>query len=209
MSAPEPRASAERHASLHSRALGERHAGVRLSCGAMDIVQIAAGRGREPELKRIAAGCGVQLPARGRAVFAADQLVLSVRPGRWLLLGSPGSPGASAQLWHKVCTGVGIVLDLSCALSALHLAGPAAREVLVRGCRLDLDPQAFPVGAAAATIMAQVSVILAALPSGVLLLTPSSTARHVHAWLAHAAQPFGLMPHTDFTVAALSGDQCS
>jgi len=65
------------------------------------------------------------------------------------------------------------------------------------------------VGAVAATIMAQVSVIFAALPSGLLLLTPSTTARHFREWLASTAKPFGFMPQSDFTVAALSGDQFS
>jgi heterotetrameric sarcosine oxidase gamma subunit len=195
VSAPEPRASPERHA------------GVRLRSGAMDIVQLAALPGRARELERIAAGRALQLPALGHAALATDQLSLCVRPERWLLLGPPASHGASARRWHAACADVGAALDLSSGLSALHLAGPAAREVLVRGCRLDLDPQAFPVGAAAATIMAQVSVILAALPSGVLLLTPSTTAQHVRAWLAGVARPFGLLPQTDFTLAELSGDQ--
>jgi sarcosine oxidase gamma subunit len=63
--------------------------------------------------------------------------------------------------------------------------------MLARGCRLDLDPVEFPAGHAAATHMAQVSVIIAALPSGIMLLTPATTARHVREWLASTAQPFG------------------
>jgi hypothetical protein len=43
----------------------------------------------------------------------------------------------------------------------------------------------------------------------VLLLTPSSTARHVRAWLSGVARPFGLVPQTGFTIAELSGDQLS
>jgi heterotetrameric sarcosine oxidase gamma subunit len=159
-----------------------------------DIVEIAALRGRARELERLAHERGVLLAAPGRAVLAADQLSLCVRPQRWLLLSPPGSPGASAAIWQAACAGVGTAVDLSCALSALQLDGPAAREVLVRGCRLDLEPQAFPLGHAAATIMAQVSVILAALPSGLLLLTPSSTGRHFRQWLTATAKPFGLMP---------------
>jgi heterotetrameric sarcosine oxidase gamma subunit len=183
--------------------------GVRLRCGTMDIIQIAALGGRALELERIARERGLRLPALGCAALASEQLTLSVRPERWLLLASPAPPGAAAQLWHTACAPAGTALELSCALSALHLAGPAVREMLVRGCRLDLDPHAFPPGAAAATIIAQVSVILAALPSGMLLLTPSSTARHLRAWLRSTAQPFGFMPQTDFTVAELSGDQGS
>jgi hypothetical protein len=36
-----------------------------------------------------------------------------------------------------------------------------------------------------------VPVVLAALPRGMLLLTPSSTAQHFAEWLETAARPFG------------------
>jgi sarcosine oxidase subunit gamma len=96
---------------------------------------------------------------------------------------------------------------LSSGLAAMHLAGPQVRDVLARACRLDLDPQVFPPGSAAATVMAQVAVILAVLPSGLLLLTPTSTARHLREWLASTAKPFGLVSGADVTVAVLSGDE--
>jgi sarcosine oxidase subunit gamma len=134
---------------------------------------------------------------------------LSVRPQRWLLLGAPAAPGANAALWQGVCAGVGAAIDLSSALTALYLAGPAARELLARSCRLDLDPDAFPPGSAAATIMIQVSTILAALPSGLLLLTPATTARHVREWLLATAKPFGVMPSSEMTLSDLSNNLSS
>lgn len=126
-----------------------------------------------------------------------------MRPGRWLLLLPPDSPGANAASWQRPCAGVAAALDLSSGLVALHLAGTRLREVLSRGCRLDLDPRVFPPGRAAATIMAQVSVILALLPAGLVLLTPTSTARHVREWLASAGRPFGVVSAADVTVTAL------
>ncbi len=163
--------------------------GIRLASCAADIVEIAAFHGRAPELESFAVGRGIRLPALAGVAAATDQLALCVRPARWLLLSPPASPG-----------------DLSSGLAALHLSGPRVRELLSRGCRLDLDPQVFPAGRAAATIIVQVSVILAVLASGLLLLTPSSTARHLREWLALTARPFGLVPGADVTVAALSGD---
>jgi sarcosine oxidase gamma subunit len=77
----------------------------------------------------------------------------------------------------------------------------------VRGCRLDLDPDVFPAGSAAATIMAQVSVTIMALSSGVLLLTPATTARHFYEWLASAAKPFGFVAQPALSFSMLSGDR--
>jgi heterotetrameric sarcosine oxidase gamma subunit len=182
-------------------------AGVRLASCAADVVEIAAFHGRARELESIAGGRGLDLPALGRLALASDQLALCVRPERWLLLGPPALPGATAALWQAGCARVGAAVDLSSGLTALHLSGPQVRELLSRGCRLDLDPEVFPAGSAAATIMAQVAVILAVLPSGLVLLTPATTARHLREWLISTAKPFGLVLRADVTVGGLSGEQ--
>jgi sarcosine oxidase subunit gamma len=133
--------------------------------------------------------------------------VLCVRPERWLLLTAPGAPGAALSGWRGACSGCAVALELSSALSALHLEGPAVPEVLARGCRLDLHPEAFVPGSAAATYLAQVPVLLASLSAGWLLLTPSSTVRHFREWLGATARPFGFVPGTSVTVASLSGER--
>jgi sarcosine oxidase, subunit gamma len=171
------------------------------------MVEIAALHGRARELESIAGGRGLELPALGEVAVASDQLALCVRPERWLLLAPPASFGATAALWQAACARVGAAVDLSSGLAALHLSGPRVREVLSRACRLDLDPQVFPAGSAAATIMVQVAVILAVLPSGLLLLTPTTTARHLREWLVSTAKPFGLVPRADVTVGVLCGDE--
>ncbi len=200
---------------------------LRLASCAADIVELVAFRGRADELDGIANAQGRQLPALGRSkpgrsALGADQLALCVRPQRWLLLGEPVLPGAHAAHWQSACAGVGAAVDLSSALVVLHLGGTRVRELLVRGCRLDLCPDAFPPGSAAATIMVQVSVILVALSSGMLLLTPASTARHLHEWVVSTARSFGTMTlsqaklaefteaeftEAEITVAELTGDR--
>ena len=171
------------------------------------MVEIAALHGRARELESIAGGRGLDLPALGQVAVASDQLALCVRPERWLLLAPPASSGATAALWQAACARAGAAVDLSSGLTALHLSGPQVRELLSRGCRLDLDPEVLPAGSVAATIMAQVAVILAVLPSGLVLLTPATTARHLREWLASTAKPFGLVLRADVTVGGLFGDE--
>lgn len=180
--------------------------GVRLAACPADVVELAGYRARRPELEPLAAAHGVALPATGRCAARNDRLALSVRPGRWLLLTPPALPGGAAARWSEALTGVGAALDLSGALAAFLLAGPAVREVLVRSCRLDLRPGAFPTGSAAATIMVQVPVTLVALAAGVLILTPATTARHLHEWLLETCAPFGLGPAFETSVRELCGD---
>ena len=167
--------------------------GVRLTSGATDLVELAAFRGRDADIARIAAARGVPLPQLGRSARCGEHLALCVRPARWLILAAPGIAGAQASLWQPLCAGVGAVIDLAGAVSAVRLAGPAVREMLSRACRLDLRPHAFPPGSAAATIMVQVPVTLAAHDeTEMLLLTPATTARHLREWLVEASRPFGV-----------------
>ena len=172
-----------------------------------DIIELAALRERTQVLKALAARRGLALPPTGWIVTAREMLVLCVRPERWLLLSVPSPPGVALAGWRTAGSGCAAVIELSSALTALYLAGPAVPEVLARGCRLDLHPQAFPTGSAAATHMAQVPVMLAALPAGWLLLTPSTTARHFGDWLGVSARAFGFAPHPSVTLASLSGER--
>jgi sarcosine oxidase subunit gamma len=173
----------------------------------VDLIEIAALRDRTAEVEALAARRGWRLPALGRNFAAPGQIAISVRPGRWLLLSAPAAPGERLATWEKECTGLAAAVDLSSGLAALWLEGPACREALARGCRLDLYASVFPSGHAAATIMAQVAVILVALSSGVLLLTPSTTARHFSEWLAQAAAPFHYEALDALSFESVSGGQ--
>lgn len=150
---------------------------------ATDIVELAALRGREHDMAALAERHQVRLPPLGRVVAADEHIALSVRPSRWLLLTPPAAPGAAADGWRATCNGAGVVVDLSSGLTAFRITDRPLCDAFARACRLDLDPQVFPAGRAAATIVAQVSVILARLTGGMLLLTPSTTARHFREWL--------------------------
>jgi len=185
-------------------ALGrELSAGVVLRACAADVIEIAALRGDGAAPARFAHALVPPLPACGRLALRAGGLALAVRPGRWLLLSAPADSGTAAASWQTAVAESAAVIDLSSALTTLHLAGAAMREMLARGCRLDLDPEVFTPGTAAATVVAQVSVTLAALPAGMLLLTPSSTAQYFEEWLASIGKPFGLVRQAGVTVASL------
>jgi sarcosine oxidase subunit gamma len=179
---------------------------VRIDHCALDILEISAARGRARELAAYARERGLELPPTGRAAVCnvaagAERLILCVRPNRWLILAPPGA--AAIDAWRQAGTALAAAVDLSSGYEALMVRGTRTSEVLARGCRLDLHPQVFPPEHAAATIVAQVPVILASLPAGMLLLTPTSTARHFTEWLSAAARAFGLMPQSAISLADL------
>lgn len=181
--------------------------GIALASCPTDIVELAPFRERAGELEALTAGRGIAPATAGRVVAGSGGLTLSVRPGRWLLVTPPDLPGASMRHWQATAGGRAAVVDLSSALAAFVLRGPAADEMLARACRLDLAPGAFPAGRAAATIMVQVPAILARLTPGMLLLTPATTAQHLREWLVETSRPFGLAQAPDVTVSELCGER--
>lgn len=188
----------------------ESPASVTLSRCLTDVTEIAPLRGRAGEVRAHCAARGCALPQMGHLARGAHGIALCVRPERWLLLSRPAPPGAAALAWQGACGALAAVLDHSAAFAALYLSGAGTRSVLARGSRIDLEPPAFACGRAATTPIAQVSVTLAALAAGVLLLTPASTARHLREWLLASGRPFGLAAadgvSVDLFSDLLSGD---
>jgi sarcosine oxidase subunit gamma len=191
VSAPESRSDAGEAARLELR------------CSHATIVELAAHRGRTAGLTAIAAGHGCTLPSLGHAALSGEQLALGVRPGRWLVLQPRDARATTWAQWEARCGQAGTAVDLSSGLAVLQLCSPEARAVLARSCRLDLDPQHFPKGRAAATIVAQVATVIVALPYGLLLLTPSTTARHFCEWLLATGRPFGIGTPCDVSLSEL------
>jgi heterotetrameric sarcosine oxidase gamma subunit len=74
----------------------------------------------------------------GRATRAGDGWRCPVRPDRALLLGEAAT-GRREDDGARAC-------DLTAALAALVVVGPAARETFARFCALDLREEALPVG---------------------------------------------------------------
>jgi heterotetrameric sarcosine oxidase gamma subunit len=173
---------------------------VQLAAAPMDIVEIAALRAGAGGLRAVARERGLELPRPGGVAVGRQTLALCVRPERWLILSPSAAPAVTHSAWQRAAAGLAAAVDLSSGLVALHLAGPAAAEVLVRGCSLDLAGDPFPAGGAAATIMAQLSVVLAAVSPGWLLLTPATTARHLREWLTATGKPFGLIERGEINV---------
>jgi heterotetrameric sarcosine oxidase gamma subunit len=167
--------------------------GVQIRSRPAEVTELAVLRTGIEATRRFGASCGEPLPGFGQVSLGSRQLTLCVRPARWLLVAPTplDERGARAARWRAGCAATAAVTDLSSATAAFILAGTQVREMLARGCRLDLHPHVFPPGTAAATVIAQVPVTLAALPHGMLLLTPSSTGQHFAEWLESAARPFG------------------
>jgi sarcosine oxidase subunit gamma len=82
-------------------------------------------------------------------------------------------------------------VNLSDALSILRMQGRVAREVLSKGCGLDLHPHTFPAGRCARTRFAGLAVTLDCVqPERFELYVARSYSSYLHAWLLDAGAEF-------------------
>jgi sarcosine oxidase, subunit gamma len=113
---------------------------------------------------RAAAGAafGVALPETAcHANATQDRAALWLGPDEHLLLAPDGSQAAIAVALETALAGhAHSLVDVSQRQVALTVAGAAAPDLIASGCPLDLDPDAFPVGACARTLFAKAEVVL-------------------------------------------------
>ena len=87
--------------------------------------------------------------------------LLWLGPDEWLVTGPAGDgAGLEEALQARLDGHHHALTDVSAMYATLALSGPRAREVLMKGCRLDLHPRAFGPGVCVQTSLARGHVIL-------------------------------------------------
>lgn len=118
-------------------------------------------------------------PPPGGVTEWSERSVLWLGPTEWLVIdGEPiDLPGG---------------VDVSANRTTIELSGPNARDVLEKGCTLDLHPRAFTAGRCAQTTLARAQVILWQTSDEPVyhLLVRGSFARYVADWLTDAASEY-------------------
>lgn len=101
------------------------------------------------------------------------------------------APGEGQELEAALEGLPGQAVDLSANRTILELTGPQARQVLEKGCHVDLHPRAFPTGSAVASVLGPVPVILHRYAdSGFRVYPRASFADYLVRWLLDAAEEF-------------------
>jgi sarcosine oxidase subunit gamma len=124
-----------------------------------DLVQVMARRGKAAEMARAAeARFGVVAPETPKAVQTADATLIWSGPDQFFVLskGDKHSIGTLAQALASSAS----LSDQSHARALISVSGAKARAMLAKLSSIDLHPEAFPAGAAAATSMDHTSVTL-------------------------------------------------
>ena len=133
---------------------------------------------------------GLAVPEMPNMVLSGDGFhILWLGPDEWLIVGEDGEHEALIQRLEGALRGQHMsVVDISSHRVVLELSGPRARDVLEKGCRLDLHSSAFAPGRCAGTVIANTQVYLEQMNDGPTyrLYVVRSFSRHLASWLLDA-----------------------
>jgi sarcosine oxidase, subunit gamma len=149
-----------------------------------------------PATSRASALLGLELPTTP-STYVSDDTTTAIwmGPDEWLITGTRSAATLETQLRAAVSED-GAAIDVSAQRTTLRLSGPDARDLLAKGCSLDLHPTVFRKGTAAQTMLGLAGVVLVALDDAgtdYRILVRASFARYLADWLIDAAEEFGVV----------------
>jgi sarcosine oxidase subunit gamma len=132
---------------------------------------------------------GTRLPTEPNTWTPTDDgWLVWLGPDEWLLTSTGTAPEVlEAELREQLRPAGGTAVDVSAQRIGLRISGARAREVLAKGCSIDLHPRAFPAGRSAQTTLGQAGVVLLSLGDDEFaVLVRSSFAGYLATWLLDA-----------------------
>jgi heterotetrameric sarcosine oxidase gamma subunit len=112
--------------------------------------------------------------------------------GRWFVVSSASDPAGLVRILQEELTGHASILDQSDGQVAIGMTGGSVRATLAKGCALDLHPDSFKLGDAAATLLGHIPVHLTRTGADDFeILVPRSYAASLWDSLGDMAAEFG------------------
>jgi sarcosine oxidase subunit gamma len=174
--------------------------GIRLCERQLGKIELRGDPGDRGFMAAVGRALDLLLPSEPNTTAGRGDLVaLWLGPDAWLLT-CPATQTASRidGLRTALAEVHAAIIDVSDGRVALRLAGPNARDVLAKGCPLDLHRRVFAAGRCAQSLLAKTSVLIHLLdedaPRGPTfdLYVARSFAHYLFAWLEDAGREFGL-----------------
>lgn len=144
---------------------------------------------------RLAAALGSPLPTKPNTTAGGEPWsTLWLGPDEWLVVGPEGDElRIERALRAALADAHGSVVDVAANRTTLELRGPLAREVLAKGCALDLHPRRFRAGDCAQTALARAQIVLRQVDDEprYWILVRCSFAPYLVEWLIDAMAEYG------------------
>ena len=141
------------------------------------------------------AALGLVLPTEPNTVAVnGEMLALWLGPDEWLVVTPPSAQTRLSESLEAALDGKhAAVTDVTGGQTVITLSGPRARDVLAKGCPLDLHPAVFKPGHCAQTLVAKANVTIRCVDGSPAfeLIVRRSFAEYMALWLHDAAQDYG------------------
>ena len=133
-------------------------------------------------------------PIANKFTTAGERHVVWLGPDEFLVICEAGK---DEELVSAIHASFGdrhaAVTNITDALAAFHLKGVAVRQVLAKGCALDLHQNSFASGDAAQTLLSHAAVTIMALAvDEFIVICRTSFASYLHDWIVDAALEYGV-----------------
>ena len=121
-----------------------------------------------------------------------DVRVLCIAPGDWLVVSESVTADELCRRWSAESAAPALsIVDVTCDYTVFELGGGVAREILAKGCGLDLHPERFPPGYGTRTRLAKIAAHVVCRDSNRFeLYVARSYAAYLGDWLRDAAVEF-------------------
>ena len=146
---------------------------------------------------------GVALPSEPNSTTGQDDLrVFWLGPDEWWVVTPGDGPAMADKLRAALAGQKAAVTDVSESRTCIHISGARARDLLSKGCPLDLHPRVFSAGRCAQSLCAKAMITLHQVADDGDDTTGSGPAYDVYVlnsfaeylwlWLEDAAREYGL-----------------
>ena len=133
-------------------------------------------------------------PAANKFTTAGERHAVWLCPDEFMIVCEAGKDEELASAIHaSFGNRHAAVTNITDAFAAFHLKGEAVRQVLAKGCALDLHQNSFASGDAAQTLLSHAAVTIMALANDeFIVICRTSFAPYLHDWIIDAALEYGV-----------------
>jgi sarcosine oxidase subunit gamma len=155
---------------------------------------ITARKGKASEAADALATLAQVRPIDRPALVVQDGITLiGCAPGQWFVIADGHRADGFLTSLRHACEAVASVTDHSAGREIVRVSGARARDVLAKGCTIDLNPRSFKPGDAATTRIGLIDATLWQVDDAptYAIAVDRSIAASFWAWLATSAAEYG------------------
>lgn len=161
----------------------------------LGYVNLRGDPGDSTFLEAVRGVTGVDLPLEANTVVEGGRCTtVWLGPDEWYVVTPAGAERELVAGLEEALAGRHFAVnDVTGYYTTIDLTGPRARDVLEKGCTLDLHPRAFGAGQCAQTLLSHAGILVRPRDDGAFqLVVRRSFADYVFAWLEDAAAEYGM-----------------